>query len=229
MTAPTGDLCHVTLVRDELPALREDELVLVEFAFNPEKLTFSHTARSEDITNLADAEAQIKNLGNLEITIDKVVMTGPQTKDQCTTLLWWSTPATSGIGKQMTTTPITLTFAWGTWRERVRLRQATVSYTRFAVTGMPIRAEVRLNLYRGMDPLKPFTNPTSGGPAGRSAHMIDSSECLPSVAADRYGGPGAWRQIARANAVDDPLRVRPGTLLYLPEPGASDLRNGARP
>lgn len=31
-----------------------------------------------------------------------------------------------------------------------------------------------------------------------------------------YGRPGAWRNVARANRITDPLRVRPGTEIFLP-------------
>ncbi len=227
--APTGQRITASLKRQLPPPLRADELPEISFAFNPEKITLSHTTRSDDIGTLSEAEALIKNMGNLEITIDKVLIAGPATKIQCETLLLWSTPDSQQLGDQVTTTPITLEFSWGTWTEPVRLRQVSITYTRFVgTTGQPIRAEARLNLYRGMNKLKPFTNPTSGGPPGRGSHVLDSSECLASVAAGRYGGPGAWRQIARANEIDDPLRVGPGTVVYLPEPGGTGLGNGAR-
>lgn len=228
----TGEPSIAALTRLDPPPLRENELADITFAFSPERISFSHTARTDEVSSSAQAEEVIKNLGFLEITIDKVVIAGPETKAQCTSLLWWSTPYTEEISPgQVASTKIDLTFTWGVgFFELVRLRQATINYTRFnGLTGEPIRAEVRLNLYRGMDPVKPFTNPTSGGPAGRSSHVLNSSECLPSLATSRYGRPGAWRQIARANAIDDPLRVRPGTVVYLPEPGGSGLVNGARP
>jgi nucleoid-associated protein YgaU len=31
-----------------------------------------------------------------------------------------------------------------------------------------------------------------------------------------YGSAQRWRDIAAANGIDDPFRVRPGTTLYLP-------------
>ncbi len=227
----TGEPSIAALTRLDPPPLRENELPDIAFAFSPERMTYSHSATQEAVLSSAQAEDVIKNLGRLEISIDKVIIVGPETKAQCTSLLWWSTPYTEQVGDQVITTNIDLAFTWGAgFFELVRLRQATVTYTRFnGLTGEPIRAEVRLSMYRGMNPVKPFTNPTSGGPGGRSSHVLDSSECLSSLAASRYGRPGAWRQIARANAIDDPLRVRPGTTVYLPEPGGSGLADGARP
>lgn len=229
MTTP-GEPSFAALTRITPPALRDGEMADIKFAFNPERISYSHTARQEEVSSTGQAEELIKNLGNLEIGIDKVVLVGPETKAMCNSLLLWSTPVSGEISPGVIG-QFDLAFTWGVgFFELVRMRSATINYTRFnGLTGEPIRAEVRLQLFRGMDPVRPFTNPTSGGPAGRSSHVLDSSECLPSLAASRYGRPGAWRQIARANAIDDPLRVRPGTTVYLPEPGSSGLADGARP
>jgi hypothetical protein len=214
------------------PKPRPSEKPEVKFSVNPERITVSHTYKT-DGTSGNSLEDQIKSLGYIEIAIDKVLLFGASTKADCDTLIGWSCPdpVTIGLRKQQQyARPILLKFTWGTGMSyEVYLRQVTVSYVRFAATGTPIRAEVRLNLYRTLTSTLPTANPTSGGPAGRSAHVVDSSECLASLAAANYGRPGAWRRIAQANSIDDPLRVRPGTLVYLPEPGQPAPGNGGRP
>jgi nucleoid-associated protein YgaU len=205
------------------PAPLPDERPEIKFAVNPERISISHTYKTEGASGNSLVD-QINSLGNIEITIDKVLLFGPGTKTDCETLISWSCPAPIKIGlrqQQQASEPILLQFMWGTGLSyQAYLRQVSITYVRFAEgTGNPIRAEVRLNLYRGLSTTLPPTNPTSGGPSGRSSHVVDSSECLASLAATAYGRPGAWRRIAQANAIDDPLRVRPGTQLYLPEPG----------
>jgi nucleoid-associated protein YgaU len=59
-------------------------------------------------------------------------------------------------------------------------------------------------------------NPTSGGVPGRAVHLLAPGQTLPGLARDAYDEPGAWRALAAANDIDDPLRVRPGATLYLP-------------
>ena len=39
-----------------------------------------------------------------------------------------------------------------------------------------------------------------------------------SFATEKYGSPGRWRDIAACNGIEDPLRVRPGDRVYLPNP-----------
>ncbi len=145
-----------------------------------------------------------------------------------------SPPAVGAGGKPakpLRSQPVGLLFVWGIGLSYpVSLRTVAVTYVRFASeTGTPIRAEVRLGLYKPMTTELPGTNPTSGGLACCSSRVLDSSECLPSLAAASYGRPGAWRVIAQANGIDDPLRVRPGTLLYLPGRGELAAGRGGTP
>jgi nucleoid-associated protein YgaU len=94
-----------------------------------------------------------------------------------------------------------------------------VNYTRFAPSGVPIRAEVDLTLQQQPSLLGMLsTNPTSGGMPGRRSHTMTSGESLAGIATARYGTPGRWREIAACNDIDDPLRVRAGDRVYLPNP-----------
>jgi hypothetical protein len=225
----SGEAIKATLTKISPPAL-DGEFPVITFAFNPERITISHTAKTDGATGTSFDE-QVKNLGFLEISIDKVYLTGPDTVAYCKTLIDWSYPvAAPGLrpGAQKSAKPVMLQLTWGTAGVDypVSLRQVNVTYVRFVgETGQPVRAEVSIKLYSRYKERKPGTNPTSGGPPGRKAHTLDSSECLASLATTNYGRPGAWRGIASANGIDDPLRVQPGTQVYLPEP--EDIGNFA--
>lgn len=95
------------------------------------------------------------------------------------------------------------------------LKQVNTSFTRFARNGDPSRATISLTLEeKETNPEK--TNPTSGGPPGGRMHTVTEGDSLPAVATAAYGSPGAWREVAEHNGIDDPLRVRNGSPLYLP-------------
>jgi nucleoid-associated protein YgaU len=95
------------------------------------------------------------------------------------------------------------------------LKQVNTSFTRFARTGEPSRATISITLEeKKRKPEK--TNPTSGGPPGGRVHTVTEGDSLPAVATSAYGSPGAWREVAEHNGIDDPLRVRNGSPLYLP-------------
>jgi hypothetical protein len=57
--------------------------------------------------------------------------------------------------------------------------------------------------------------------------VLADGENVIGVATEKYGAPSAWRAVAQANGIDDPLRVRPGQMLHLP--GPSELTEGDRP
>lgn len=233
-SAAIGQLVKATLA--ELPSVGANPSAIsqdanagpLEFDFNPEKITMKHTQKFKS-GGAADRQSRLDDLGDTEITLDKVTFTGLLTQTKCQRLLQWSL-AQPDIGEGETvTSPSTLVFVWGTaHRYEVQLRTVNINYIRFAPNGSPTRAEVSLTLVQpnGQNSPAPGANPTSGGPPGRSTRVLDSSGCLASVAYSTYDRPGAWRLIARANDIDDPLRVRPGTVLYLPQ--RAESRDAAR-
>ncbi len=103
---------------------------------------------------------------------------------------------------------------------KVVLEKVDIVYERFNAYGVPVWAKVGMDLKEYAEELPP-TNPTSGGPPGRTRHVVTAGETVVRIANQSYGTPLAWRAVAEANGLDDPLRVKPGVLLDLP--GVSEL------
>jgi hypothetical protein len=209
------------------------EAAPLEFEFNPEKIKLTHTAKFKGAGPSGDLQSQIAALGDIEITIDKVIFTGLTTQPTCARLMDWSFPPTGlAADGSSTADPVDLVFSWGpSLIYQVKMRTVGINYVRFAPDGTPTRAEVNITMFMpngGKGKPLPSMNPTSGGPPGRSTRVLDSSGCLASVAYATYDRPGAWRLIARANGIDDPLRVRAGTVLYLPQRAERENENGNR-
>jgi hypothetical protein len=119
-----------------------------------------------------------------------------------------------------------LLFSWGIHGPRgsnlpVTLEKVTVEYQRFDPLGIPVWARFSLTLVEFTAP-KPRTNPTSGGVPGRATHTVSQCENVVQIANRAYGSPNAWRAVAEANGIDDPLRVKPGRTLSLPPAEAID-------
>jgi nucleoid-associated protein YgaU len=114
-----------------------------------------------------------------------------------------------------------LRFIWGPpevgfWYA-VKLESVSVNYVRMDRLGMPTRAEVNLNMQIQPSKLGTLpTNPTSGGLPGRASYTVTEGDNLQAIALAGYGSPGRWRALAEANDIDDPMRVRPGHVVYLP-------------
>ena len=117
-------------------------------------------------------------------------------------------------------------FHWGEVHSfKAILDRLDVSFTYFSSSGVPLRARVNLTLTQFEDEAtRPAQNPTSGTPSPHRVHQVHAGETLDRIAARYYGAATRWRVIADANAVVDPLRVQPGTMLVIPELPAESRR-----
>jgi phage tail-like protein len=190
---------------------------------------------------IVDASATTPNITTY--VLNNLVLWGPTTRTTVDTLDLWATKTTTkekGTTKGKDAQP-QLSFTWGSGFNGIPvvLKSMSATYTRFTVDGQPIRAKVNLQLEQtgpppaatGTAPPKTVVaqgaqNPTSGGIPGRASHLFRDMENLPALAQQTYGDPTAWRAVAEANRVDDPLRLVPGTILLLPAP--SEIAPSAR-
>jgi len=118
-----------------------------------------------------------------------------------------------------TSAPPIVMFGWG---PNIILEQAVVEwvkveYQRFLL-GVPVRASatVHLKAVPLPAPLGP-TNPSSGGLATRRTRTVVEGDSLASIAHQEYRDPNKWRALAEANNIDDPMRVKVGTVLVVPD------------
>jgi LysM repeat protein len=113
-------------------------------------------------------------------------------------------------------------FRWGTHLHSFKavLKSTEVSFTYFSSEGMPLRANVEMSLEQ-YEPDANWgpQNPTSGTPKPNRTHQVNVGDTLDRIAARYYGDATKWRGIAAANGIRDPLDLRPGSLLAIPERG----------
>jgi len=212
---------------------------LVLFDFNPDKVTMSRGSRTATVPTpprsgagaltgrSQSSRTPTKALEGSQIKLSKVTFNGPMTKFFCDQLLTWMQPNTGFLAMLGVTgfssQPAPLTFQWGPpmvgFMYDCKLTNVSVTYTRFSAIGIPLRAEVDLQLMEVPSLLGSLpTNPTSGGLPGRRSHTVADGESLQSIATEKYGKPGLWRRIAEVNHIIDPAKVRPGRTIYLPNP-----------
>ncbi|MFG2146267.1 LysM peptidoglycan-binding domain-containing protein [Streptomyces sp. NPDC048696] len=109
-------------------------------------------------------------------------------------------------------------FSWGSFSTVQFVAYVTsvnANYTLFSPNGVPLRATCTLALVEVSSETK-RQNPTSGALSARRVHRTVAGDTLASLAWREYGDATRWRTIAEANAIDDPMRLRPGTELLLP-------------
>ena len=120
--------------------------------------------------------------------------------------------------------PPVLLFSWGgnafagSTRKAFKCVVANVrqQFTFFSPTGTPLRAKLTVELreYKSLaDQIRELNLKSADH---TKAHVVVEGETISSVAYQAYGDPAAWRAIADANAVEDPLGLAPGTILRIP-------------
>ena len=116
--------------------------------------------------------------------------------------------------------PPAVVFHWGKDFESwpAVITSLTIQFTYFSSEGVPLRAKADLSLTQFKD-AKAFgaQNPTSGTPRPHRVHRVQPGETLDRISAQYYGDATRWRQLAIANRVEDPLTIRPGSLLSVPK------------
>ncbi|RZU51561.1 LysM domain-containing protein [Krasilnikovia cinnamomea] len=212
----------------------------VSFDLNPEQIVMIRhssmgsygTGSSNSGTPAGSSPSIFKKSSPPQLVLNKVHFFGPDTKDRCDQLMNWMSPGggmlgalvgaalSAATGVNLVTRPPKVIFQWGpAFLIEANISGVTARYTRFGPDGTPVRAEVDIRLQQQPSLLSLLaTNPTSAGLPGRKAHTVTAGDSLARIATDQYGSPGRWRQLAEANGIDDPLRVRPGDRVYLPNP-----------
>jgi hypothetical protein len=96
------------------------------------------------------------------------------------------------------------------------LTNLSIQFTLFDRDGTPVRAIVDATFQQVFDNQPPRQNPTSGGDPLRAAYLVMPGDTLESISYQQYGDPTAWRRLAAANGLEDPLALRPGLRLRIP-------------
>lgn len=89
-------------------------------------------------------------------------------------------------------------------------------FTMFSTNGRPVRATltVALKEFKTLD--EQIAEIFHQSPDHTHAHVVQRGDTLARIAANRLGDPVHWRAIAEHNDIDDPLALRPGTILEVP-------------
>jgi hypothetical protein len=202
---------------------KENTANQVTFRYNPEKIQVHHQNKVTVFEGPPTPGGKVRTKeavsapGMMSFSMYGLTFFGSNVVSDCKQLLAWTDMiAQPGENAELPK----LVFTWGSgFNYDVTINMVNIQYQRFTSEGKPIRASVDL----GCTVCEPETetrptNPSSGGIPGRRGHTLVAGENLQHVAMANYGRPGAWRALAAANGIEDPLAVLPGTVIYLPAP-----------
>jgi len=122
----------------------------------------------------------------------------------------------SGGGGGGGSAPPFVTFKWGSIESPKMVGSSlSIRFIMFRPNGEPSRALVDLELTQS-EQAQQGQNPTTRAIAGLKVHTVTDGDSLQSVAYDNYGDATRWRTIAEANGIDNPMALRRGTQLSIP-------------
>ena len=105
---------------------------------------------------------------------------------------------------------------WGSLAFPCVLETVTQRFTRFDAAGLPLRAELDVSLKGHEQPGDLLaSNPLLSADKAKQ-YIVREGDTLAGIAARECDDPRRWREIARANGIDNPLVLEPGTSLLIP-------------
>lgn len=224
--------------------LKFEDGVRIPCMFNPERFSITKTNKWREagggdtsiqtepgaparpkIAPLMEFErAEAATIGGLELWFDTTDTGKPVTgyTDKILGQMEISTKLSGRSRAKGNERPPLVVFGWGQMTSfPCIITKATVSFEFFSSSGTALRAKVTLDLTqaRPVDGHK-RQNPTSGTPIPHRVHRVQRGETLDRISAQYYGDSTRWRMLAAANGIEDPLGLRPGSLISVPELGA---------
>ncbi len=112
--------------------------------------------------------------------------------------------------------PPLLLFSWGSLKFKCVLEDLIQRFTMFLSDGIPVRAILKVMFKEYSDASTQFKEKPRHSSDHTKRIILREGENLSKISAKEYNDPKKWREIANANDIDDPLKVKPGTVLRLP-------------
>ncbi|HTI28304.1 MAG TPA: LysM peptidoglycan-binding domain-containing protein [Kutzneria sp.] len=196
----------------------------ITFQFNPNRLSLNkNTEWRRTPARTAKASAMPEFVGSgprtlsLEMFLDATAEHDDSVERQVERLMDACVPTPKSLSANKPASPW-VRFDWGTARTTSFdgvLSSLQITYTLFDVDGKPLRATCALSISEASID-EPGQNPTSGSREATRTHQVVAGDSLEQIAWREYGDATAWRVIAAANDIDDPMTIAPGRELLVP-------------
>lgn len=198
--------------------------VSIDCMFNPFEYTVSksNTYEQKQKNKSAVPEVEFKKSGPQKLVLSLMFDTYESDEDVSfkTNPLWKlmesATRGSSQSNKKVP--PPEVAFEWGVFRFVAVITDMTQKFTLFKSDGTPVRAKVDVTFTQHKDLNDyPAQNPTSGGGPLERMRRVVAGDRLDTIAYEVYGSAAKWRLIAERNHITNPLALKPGMELSIPE------------
>ena len=112
--------------------------------------------------------------------------------------------------------PKFLKIEWGDLIFDCRLESVNITYTLFNRSGQPIRANLDTEFVGDIEDSKRLKAENKSSPDLTHTHLIKAGETLSLIAAQIYGNPSYYIQLAQANKLNNFRKLKAGDVINLP-------------
>lgn len=204
------------MVKAHLEVVKPKGLPPIPFRFNPTEYQLAKTNNFAElaIPGLQSPPLQYVRGGAEKLTLDLIVDTSDSLKDV-------RKEYTDGLRSLMSIeneihAPPIVKLVWGQDVFTGVMESLTITYTLFSPKGVPLRAKCSVGLKEFTTVARALLEAKTASPDFDKSWTVRRGDTLSSVAGALYQEPARWREIARANDIDDPRRVEPGRELAIP-------------
>ncbi|MCB9076729.1 MAG: LysM peptidoglycan-binding domain-containing protein [Anaerolineaceae bacterium] len=226
MTTTKGNLQRAQIFEVDDSGEKKGGGIVVNCTFNPYEYTVSKSnSYSEKAKNNGDTpQVTFSKAGAQTLKLNLIFDTYEEKTDvSIITNKLWKLMETRTRGEGQNTEkipPPEVAFSWGVFHFVAVITNMTQKFTLFTKDGIPVRAKVDVTFTQHKD-LNDYRNqkqnPTSGGGPIEERRQVIAGDRLDAIAAHVYGDPNKWRLIAERNNIINPLTLRPGQYLIIPE------------
>lgn len=107
--------------------------------------------------------------------------------------------------------PPKVTFVWGEFKFEGYIVNISQNFTMFTYKGVPVRATMDLTI-EGEE----VVDKTKSSPDRTKSHTVTQGELLWQLAGEEYNDVSLWREIAAANCIENPRKMKEGSDLKIP-------------
>jgi nucleoid-associated protein YgaU len=202
---------------------------MIEVLFNPTEYSVEHSASfgetappglDNPITQFVNGNAQVLTM---DLLFDTYTDRGGEDVSEQTSRLTDLVHIDGDLHA-----PPTVRFSWGVFLFEAVIDKISQRFTMFLADGTPVRATLSVTFKQYKTIQEQLQEPRRSSADKTKRRVAEGPDDLWLLADREYGDVARWRHIARANRIDEPQRLVPGTVLVLPplEDATTEVRRG---
>jgi hypothetical protein len=214
MAVTKAELRHITWRGNQEDYQAGDSSKTVKAHFNPQSLRVTYQNQSAGGEQPGGSSRQRTGHATTKLAVELLFDTtanGTDVRELSDCVAFFIRPdEEAGSGSNSNRVPPAVLFAWGSFLFPGVMDSMDETLDYFSENGVPLRATISLSITR--QSLKVTRGSGTAGGGGTPLEQPDFRDTVQAVAA-RNGKPEDWKHIAAANNIDDPLRLKPGSLI----------------